>query len=142
MTTATGEEFERNPPHTFVVSSSAEATQETLTLNLIPFSDPPELANVGYDRVKSSTNFQAARLNFALLSFVQFDLDGNGAYDVMVAERKRTLDLEVSVSKRHFENYVTAHAQRCTRTTRWMALQLQHVLADLRPFPSACAGDG
>ena len=31
------------------------------------------------DEVKSLTNFEAAGLKFALLSFVQFDLDGNDA---------------------------------------------------------------
>ena len=36
---ATGKEFERNPPDTIVVALAADATPETLALNLIPFID-------------------------------------------------------------------------------------------------------
>ena len=54
------------------------------------------------DQVKSLTNFEAAGLKFALLSFVHFDLDDHGANNMTV----------------------------------------QHVFLDLKPFLSACAGDG
>ena len=53
------------------------------------------------DQIKSFTKFDAAVSKFALLSFVQLDFDGHGANNVMVAERKRTLDPKVFVSKRH-----------------------------------------
>ena len=39
VTDAIGKEFERNPPDKFVVSLSANATQETFTLNPTPFID-------------------------------------------------------------------------------------------------------
>ena len=57
------------------------------------------------DQINSFTNFEAAGLKFALLSFVHFDLDGQGANNVMVAERTRTLDRKVFVSKRHCGNH-------------------------------------
>ena len=48
------------------------------------------------DQVKSFTNLGAAGLKFSLLSFAHFDLDRDGANNVMEAERKRTLDPKVS----------------------------------------------
>ena len=69
------------------------------------------------DQVKSSINFEAVGLKFALLSFDHFDLDGLGAKSVMVAEGKRVLDPQVFVSKRHCGNHARAvrsmHIQRC-----------------------------
>ena len=65
------------------------------------------------DQVKSFTNFEAAGLKFALLSFVRFDLEGHGANNVMVGERKRTLDSKVLVSKRHCGNHATVLREAC-----------------------------
>ena len=62
----------------------------------------------GQSQVKSDTNFEAAGLKFALLSFVHFDLDGHGAKNVIVAERKRTL-----VSKRHCGTHATGLCEAC-----------------------------
>ena len=122
--------------------------------------EPLERANVGRrrccfflagffesDKAKSFTNFEAAGWKFALLSFVHFDWDGHGANYVMVADRKRTLDPKVFVSKRHCGNHVTGLCEACMHSavnerTHWSALQLENVLADFRPFPSACASDG
>ena len=53
------------------------------------------------DEVKSFANFGAAGLKFALLLFVHFELNGHSEKNVMAAERKRTLDPKVFVSKRH-----------------------------------------
>ena len=121
---AIGKEFERNPPDTFVVSLAADTTQETMTLNLIPFiessigrsarkvlvslqqfswwssQDVPHwvvcdidaaalltgLCEV--DQVKSFTNFEAAGLKFALLSFVYFDLGRSQGLRVEAALRE------------------------------------------------------
>ena len=65
------------------------------------------------DHVNSFTNFEAAGLKFAWLSFVHLDLDGHGANNVMVSERKRTLDPKVFVSKRHCGNHATGLCEAC-----------------------------
>ena len=61
------------------------------------------------DQSKSFTKFDAAK--FALLLFVQLDLDGHGANNVMV--RKRTLDPKVFVSKRHCGYHATVLCEAC-----------------------------
>ena len=96
------------------------------------------------DQLKSFTNFGAAGLKFALLSFVHFDVDGHGTKNVTAERRRGRSNPKVFVSKRHCGNHATGlcDVQRCGRKTHWISPQLQHVLADLRPFPSACACDG
>ena len=98
------------------------------------------------DQIKSLTKFEAAVLKFAMLSFVHFDLDVVGANNVMEAERARArsegLRVEAALQESRDEAVRSMHAQRCGRTAHWMAVHLQHVLADLRPFLSACAGGG
>ena len=100
------------------------------------------------DEVKSFANFGAAGLKFALLSFVHIDLYGLGETNVMVAERKRTLDSKVPLSKRHCRNHATVLCKSCLysavdeKLIGWLHSCLQHGFADLRPFLSACAGDG
>ena len=65
------------------------------------------------DQVKSFTNFEAAGLMFALLSFVHFDLDGHGANNVLVAERKRTLDPKVFRAEAALRNHATGLCEAC-----------------------------
>ena len=65
------------------------------------------------DQVKSLAKFEAAGLEFAVLSFVHFDWDRHGAKRVMVAERKRTLDPNVFVSMRHCGNVQCCCSTSC-----------------------------
>ena len=68
------------------------------------------------DQVKPFTISEAAVLKFALLSFVHVlvDFDGHGANDVMMAERRRTLDPKVFASKQHCRNHATGLCGACT----------------------------
>ena len=52
-------------------------------------------------------------MKLALLSFVHIDFGGHGANDVVVAQKKRTLDPKVFVSKRHCGSNATGLWEAC-----------------------------
>ena len=51
------------------------------------------------DQVKSLTNFEAAGLKFALLSFIHFGLDGHGANNMMVQHARRRICIPIQMCK-------------------------------------------
>ena len=67
----------------------------------------PMLGDDAAALLSASTGWTKSVLKFALLSFVHFDLNGHGANNAMVVDRKRTFDPNVFVWKRHCGKHAT-----------------------------------